>query len=439
MRQPKLRRRVCTPRLRGAVYLKGNENTMKLFDAKQERHDISQKIEAIVMNAGTEGRPLSSRDQADLVLLRSRAADLDSHIGAINDRNTLTGAFGGNPAALMRSGVAAGSGPENLGATPKKGPITRLSAEYADAFFSWLGSRGEGVSAALYEGSGSAGGFVVPSVVDQQIVPLAPGDLGVRSIATVVPTSMDIKVPRQTAFSTAAAKAESGASSNSFTESDPTLDQFTLSAFMAGVTHTCSWELLEDVPSFRAFAVGDMLTAQQLYEENVYVNGTGSGEAQGLIGNVGTGTGTAVLVGTDNYASELLDATVDVLGTLKGQYHAGASFFMQRSTAVLLRKAQQQANLFIPAFTRSNGRDYLHGYPITYSTAMPAVAAGNTPVLVGDFSVGYVIGDRGGSGINVKILDQPLAVQGQTILLAYRRTDGRVRRSEAIQSIVLHS
>ncbi len=411
----------------------------KYFEARQERHAVSQNIEAIVMNAGTEGRALTDRDQKDLVMLRARATDLDEHIRAINSKNTLIGAFGGDPAAFLRSGAPTRSDPESLGATPKKSPVTHLSAEYAEAFFGWLGSRGESLSAALYEGSGSAGGFVVPSVVDQQIVPLAPGDLGVRSIATVLPTSNDIKVPRQTAFSTAAAKAESGASSNTFTESDPTLDQFTLSAFMAGVTHTCSWELLEDVPSFRSFAVNDMLTAQQLYEENLYVNGTGTGQAQGLIGNVGTGTGNAVLVGTDNYASELLSATVDVLGTLKGQYHAGASFFMQRATAVLLRKAQQQANLFVPAFTRSNGRDYLHGYPVTYSTGMPAVAAGNTPVLFGDFSVGYIIGDRGGSGINVKILDQPLAPQGQTILLAYRRTDGRVRRSEAIQSIQLHS
>jgi HK97 family phage major capsid protein len=132
-----------------------------------------------------------------------------------------------------------------------------------------------------------------------------------------------------------------------------------------------------------------------------------------------------------------LDATIDVLGTLKGEYHAGASFLMQRATSILIRKAQKQANLFEPVFTRSNGKDYLHGYPVEYSTAMPAASAGNTPVLFGDFKVGYVIGDRGGSGINVKILDQPLATQGQTVLLAYRRTDGRVRRSEAIQSITL--
>jgi HK97 family phage major capsid protein len=125
------------------------------------------------------------------------------------------------------------------------------------------------------------------------------------------------------------------------------------------------------------------------------------------------------------------------LGTLKTAYHPGASWLMSRATSIVLRKAQKDQNLFEPVFTRSGGKDYLHGYPVTYSTALPAVATGKTPVLFGDFRTAYVIGDRGGSGINVKILDQPRATEGLIVLLAYRRTDGRVRRSEAIQGITL--
>jgi HK97 family phage major capsid protein len=262
--------------------------------------------------------------------------------------------------------------------------------------------------------------------------------MGVRSLATVIPTVMDLKLPRATTISTATAKAEGdGTGSNVFTESEPVLDQITLSAFMAGVLHQISWELAQDVPSFQQFAVSDMLLAAQLYEENLFVHGTGTGQAQGLKGNVGTGTGAAVAAGTDNYASELLDATYDIQGTLKGGYFQNASWLMARSTGVLLRKAQKQANLFVPAFTRENGRDFLHGFPIAYSTSADAVATGKTPLYFGDFKAGYVIGDRGGSGLNVKILDQPKATEGIVQFLCYRRTDGRVRRSEAIQSITL--
>ena len=98
-------------------------------------------------------------------------------------------------------------------------------------------------------------------------------------------------------------------------------------AFMAGILHQISWELAQDVPSFQQFAVGDMLLAQQLFEENLYVNGTGTGQAQGLIGNTGAGV-TGVVVGSDNYASELLAATFDVQSALKTAYHQNAGWLM---------------------------------------------------------------------------------------------------------------
>jgi HK97 family phage major capsid protein len=250
---------------------------------------------------------------------------------------------------------------------------------------------------------------------------------------------MDLKIPRATTISTATAKAEGdGTGTNVFTESEPTLDQVTLSAYMAGVLHQISWELAQDVPSFRAFAVSDMLLAQQLYEEALFITGTGTGQAQGLKGNVATGV-TGVVAGTDNYASELLQATFDVQGLLKGSYFPNAAWLMNRATSVLLRKAQQAANLFVPVWTREGGKDYLHGFPVAFSTSMDSVGASQVPVMFGDFGQGYVIGDRGGSGLTVKILDQPKAVEGILQFICYRRMDARVRRSEAIQPIVLHS
>jgi HK97 family phage major capsid protein len=283
-------------------------------------------------------------------------------------------------------------------------------------------------SAAPYEGSSSAGGYAVPLVVDDQIVPLAPQEMSVRKIAQVIPTTMDIKIPTKQSFSTATAKAET----SSFTESEPTIGQFTLSAYMAGVLQEISWELAQDVPAFQAFAVDDMLLAQAMYEENLFVNGTGSGQAQGLVGNVGAGYGPQEPDTNGNTVS--IAGILNLIGTLNEAYHPNASFLMQRQTGVILRKAQMISNLFFQAFTTIGGQDYLFGYPVNYSAYMPAAARGNTPVIFGDFKRGYIIGDRGGSGINVKVLDQPLASQGLLQLLAYRRTDGRVRRSEALQA-----
>jgi HK97 family phage major capsid protein len=291
-----------------------------------------------------------------------------------------------------------------------------------------------GFSAALYEsGGGASGGYAVPITVSDQIVPLAPNEMAVRRIAQVIPTTMDIKIPTKQSFSTASAKAET----SSFTESEPTLGQITLSAYMAGVLQEVSWELAQDVPAFQAFAVDDMILAQQMYEENLYVNGTGSGQAQGLVGNVGTGYGPQEPDSNGNLVS--IVGILNLIGTLKEAYQANASFLMARPTGVIIRKAQMLSNLFFQAFTSLGGQDYLFGYPVSYSSSMPAANRGNAPVIFGDFKRGYLIGDRGGSGINVKVLDQPLASQGILQLLAYRRTDGRVRRSEALQTYTVSS
>jgi HK97 family phage major capsid protein len=324
--------------------------------------------------------------------------------------------------ARANGGVILADGP----ATDAKPDQKVFSKEYQRDWLKWAQSGGTQIGATLYEGSDASGGYAVPVVVDDQIVPLAPQEMSVRQLASVIPTTMDIKIPTKQTFSTATAKAET----SSFTESEPTIGQITLSAYMAGVLQEISWELAQDVPAFQAFAVDDMILAQQMFEENLFVNGSGSGQAQGLLNNVGAG----IFAEPDSNANAV--STVGILsliGTLNEVYHANASFLMARPTSVVIRKAQMQSNLFFPAFTSVGGQDYLFGYPVKYSAYMPAAARGNAPVIFGDYKRGYIIGDRGGSGINVKVLDQPLATQGLIQLLAYRRVDGRVRRSEALQ------
>jgi HK97 family phage major capsid protein len=410
-----------------------------LMELRKQRQELLAEAEAIVSASENGRRAMTDVETANFNTRMDAVRRIDSQIEPIEQRNTLL--------RHVKDGVLIPGGPGN---GPRSDfPGTKiLSREYADDFYTMVRTNGKQLgphllegsdefggyalpgfskpSAALYESSNAAGGFAVPSMVDTQIVPLAPQEMAVRQLALVFPTSMDIRIPQKGSFGATTAKAENAA----FTENDPTLAQITLSAFMAGNMEKISWELAQDVPAFQAFCVEDAILAQQMYEDNLYINGTGTGQAQGLIGNVGAG----VTCGTHAYA-DILDSTFDVMGTLNAVYHRNAAFLMQRATAIGIRKAQKQANLFEPVFVRSGGQDYLHGYPVFYSAYMPAVGAAAKPILFGDFRQGYVIGDRGGSGINVKILDQPFAVNGQIALLVYRRTDGRVRRSEAIQTL----
>ena len=391
---------------------------MNLMDLKQQHKFALDKAESILNN-----NPNPSEAQLrDIDMCTREAAATRRQIQAIESQNTITGMMQHTP----KGAVLLVDGGRRYTKTPKQ----ELTAEYAGDFYDYISSKGTKVGAALYEGSDGSGGYAVPITVDDQIVPLAPQEMALRRLATVIPTVMDIKIPIKQSFGTTAAKAEL----SSFGEVEPTLEQTTLSAYMAGNLHNISWELAQDVPAFQAFAVDDLILSQQMYEENLYCNGSGSGQAQGIFGNVGAGI-TDEPDTNGNLVS--INATLDVQGTLNAVYHPNASWLMARATGIIIRKAQTQANLFSPAWTRVGKQDFLHGYPVEFSAYAPTAARGATPCLFGDFKRAYVIGDRGGSGINVKVLDQPLASQGILQLLAYRRTDGRVRRSEAVQGITI--
>jgi HK97 family phage major capsid protein len=390
---------------------------MQIFQLKKQRETALDKADSIIKAAERAGRTLTAAEDLDVEIAMAAVTSLNPQIEAIEKKNTILQAF---PTGRV---LTDGPGSSTL---QHRRPKQTLSVEYLNGFYEWLQSGCMKTSAALYEGTNTGGGYAVPVVVDDQIVPLAPLEMGVRKLATVLGTSSDIKFPTKTAFGTAAIKTET----NAFGGTQLTLGQFTLSAFMVGSQGDVSWELAQDVPSFQATTIQDMLDAQQMLEESYYVTGSGSGQPQGLIGNVGVGV---VEEADTNGNLVTISGILDLIGSLNALYHPGAAFLMARATGIVLRKAQVQSNLFNPAWTSVGGQDYLFGYPVEYSSSMPSASRANTPILFGDFKRGYLIGDRGGSGINVKVLDQPKAAEGLLTLLTYRRTDGRVRRSEAIQ------
>lgn len=402
---------------------------MDLFSLKKEREDALAACESVVSTAEAAKRAMTPHEDRQYNAHMAAIKSLNSQISAIEKKNTIM--------QHVQDGklIPAVAGLHNESEKPQR---KFLSAEYLEAFREFISSGGKKISAALYEGSDLAGGYAVPIVVDSQIVPLAPAEIGVEAIASVLPTSSDIKVPIKSAFGSGIAiKTESGSSTHLFAESDPSLGEFTLSAFMLGGVATMSFELAQDVQLFQKFAVDDLLTSIAVFKDGKYVSGSGTNEPQGLLGNVGAGVTGVAADGSGNLLPNT--ALFDVTGTLNAVYHPGASWLMSRATGTTLKKQQMSSNLFAPLWTQVGGRDYLLGYPVQYSAAMPSIAAGNTPVLFGDFKAGYLIGVRGGAGVNVKILDQPLATSGQIQLLAYQRVDGRVRRSEAIQGITLHT
>ena len=453
---------------------------MKLHEMKSLHRVALDKAESFITAAEAAGRTSLTPAENDNMNAAIREAEiLATQIQTSERINTLRRFVGPNGTL-----IPGGNGVIDAPSSGFDGP-TRLAhshdAEYSRALHSFLKSGGKAhagelsegadglggfvlpgsatftrqrlangkASAAMYEGtlggSDSAGGYAISVPTVDQIVPLALPDMGIFDASLVIPTSTDVKIPQQASFGTSAIKAESNGTLATFGGSDPTLGQVTLSAFMAGALRWVSWELLNDVDVFQSFVVNDLLAGQRILEGSLLASGTGSGQPLGVFGNTGTGTGSAYeLTGASTDGALLLNSLFDVTSTLKSAYQPNASWIMSRATGLAIRRAQMQANLFAPVATvDADGTERILGRPVFYDQNAPslpaATSAGVLPILFGDFRQGFLIGTRGG-GISVKILDQPQAAQGQLGILAYRRLDARVRRSEAIQSVtVSHS
>ena len=243
-----------------------------LFSMKKQRAFAQNKADSILAKAEGENRELTAAESQEIDVCLNAVTALSPQIAKAERQCTLRQRY---PNGHMLTPNATASGAYLRQAhTPGAPPV--FSMDYYEQFHDWVGSRGQQIGAAMYEGSGPAGGYVVPTVTEDQVVPLAPSEMGVRSVATVVPTASDIKIPFGVAFGDVDGKLESGAESHSFTDSAPELDQFTLSAFMAGGTRTISWELAQDVPSFQQYCITDLILAMQMREENLYVNCSGN-------------------------------------------------------------------------------------------------------------------------------------------------------------------
>ena len=444
-----------------------------LLDLKSQQQEALNKAEAALKAAENANRKMTAAEEEQY----GNAMGEFARIGlAVKERESANTLLKWNPLALLDAGKAkAFNNPTRPFGEPETSPVVR-SADYAADFHRFVASKGvmrsdtlmagfDGVegfhipgselytrqraanglpvmNAALSEGtlgsSGAAGGYAISVPTSDLIVELGLPDQGIFNAATVIPTATDLKIPRQATLGTSALKTEGSA----FPTGDPTLNQITLSAFMAGREVDASWELLQDVPTFQKFIIDDLLKSQQILEGGYFATGTGTSQPQGVVGNTGTGTGAAyAITGTASTdAQTLIDSLYDITGTLKAFYQPNASWVMSRATAMSIRRAQSQSNLYIPVVRQTDdGTVYVLDRPVYFDSNMPSLPTTTTtgviPIIFGDWKQGYVIGVRGGGGVNIKILDQVKATTGTLVILAYRRIDGRVRAAEALQQI----
>ena len=304
---------------------------------------------------------------------------------------------------------------------PKTG---RASAEYRADFINALRGRPL-VHNVMSEGVDADGGYLVPEEFERQIVTGLEEANVIRSIAKVITTSAERKIPIAATHSTAQWTAENAA----YTESNPTFAQKTIDAFKLTDLVKVSIELLQDsMFDLESYIAGEFARAFGVAEEEAFCVGSGTGRPTGIFLETGGGT---IGVTAGSAANITVDNVIDLVYALKSPYRRNAVFLMRDVTVSGLRKLKDSngAYLWQPS-VQAGQPDRLLGYPLYTSPYAPAVAAGALPIAFGDFS-NYWIADR--MGRSVQRLNELYAGNGQVGFLATERVDAKVILAEGIQ------
>jgi HK97 family phage major capsid protein len=271
------------------------------------------------------------------------------------------------------------------------------------------------------------GGVIVPQEFERSVISLAANASAMRQLATVIVNTNDRSIPIESDPGSVGATAEDAA----YAEGDATLGTKNLKSYKLTKQLTLSEELFQDANFVVQYLQNNFGLLFGAAEEEWFVTGAGSTEPEGAV--TGASAGNTTASATAITPQEILD----LMGTLKAAYDSNASFLMQKSTAIALRKQQITDNQFLAYFGSANGRPTLFEKPVFYSDAIDAIGAGNQPVVYGDFRQGYLIGDR--SQISFKVLDQPKATEGKLIVIGNRRVDGLVQKAEALKVLSCHA
>jgi HK97 family phage major capsid protein len=291
--------------------------------------------------------------------------------------------------------------------------------------------RGLQITTASYEGSGPAGGYLVPAPIAQTIIDVRE-DVGVaRRVANVIPATGDtLSIPKRSGGLTVYYGAENP--SADMTDSDKTWDQLELIMKKRYVVTKISQELVDDaLISIVDNLVQEMAYALALQEDNEFINGNGTstyGLVRGLLNQLGAGGTLTAPTGDSTWALLDLDDFTATMGKLPSRFNRDpvwicSSEFYHTAMLNVLSGAGGATVEMLQGGDR--GRRSFLGYPVFLTSWMPtATAVSQVCALFGSFRMGAILADR--TGVRIARDDSIGFSRDMVTLKATTRYDIRV-------------
>lgn len=387
-----------------------------IVEQKQQRASLVEKAEKMLDQAEKRKRDLNASEQREYDQIVQRLDEANRKIRQ-QERSE----------QLDRDAAGA--------ATPMPG----VDDEEAEAFLSGetrslamnIGSHARDTRAGLTVGSPTGGGATTPqSFIGQLYTHLVEASAIRRTNVTVhtTPDGRDLHIPKTTSHTSAEIIAEGA----TIPEDDPQFDEVVLGAFKYGRLLRTSGELVTDsgvdLASYLARSAGQAVgNASGAH----FINGSGSGQPQGVVTASTTGVtaaGTAAIT-----ADELQELFFSVIAP----YRQNAFWMMNDATWAQIRQLKDNTERYLVGDLGTGASPQLLGKPVVLDPNMPAAGASAKPIVFGDFSSYHI---RQHQQVRFERSDQHGFDTDQVVFRVLHRMDGRlVDDSGAIKALTMAS
>lgn len=302
-------------------------------------------------------------------------------------------------------------------------------ARYSEAFSTMLRSHPTALTAetraVLNTGTGSEGGFVVPEVFLTNVIDKLLDLSVIRQNSTVIRTISTTNIPLGVGRPTFSIISENGA----YPSTDVAFDQVVLGAHKLGGIIKASDELIQDAfINISNYVADKSVEGIADQEEQFFTDGTGSGQAQGIITGSDLGKTTAAI------AAVTADEVLEFIASVKAIYRKNGKLMMNSQTELAIRKLKDSQGQYLwqPSL-QANVPNIFDGKPIIINEKMPDMATGVKFMGFGDMSY-YNIADRG--GMNIKVLPELFSVNGQVGYRVDKRFDAKLLLAETYKHMI---
>lgn len=309
--------------------------------------------------------------------------------------------------------------------------ITTKSDEYKNAFFDMIrGKNYSEIKNALEVGVDTEGGYLVPDEFEKTLIQKLEDENIFRSLAKIITTSGDRKIPVVSAHGSANWIDEEAP----YTESDEVFGQVVLGAHKIGTIMKVSEELLHDSAfNLESYISSEFSRRIGRKEEEAFFTGDGTGKPTGIFAATGGGEIGATTTGT----AITFDDMIELFYSLGSAYRKKAVWILGDTSVKALRKIKDTNGNYIWQPSVSAGiPDTILNKPYYTSAYAPAIEAGKSCIAFGDMSY-YWIADR--VGISFQKLNELFALNGQVGFKAYKRVDGKLILPEAVKILKIKS